>query len=646
MLKDIKFEDAFVKHYEYISYLIKNKKIKVDFNVFTEMLQESYITNESPEYSRQTEDDRKKAREGGYEIKNKYFKDLIIYERDNINNVLTKEQSEKILEYINDTYTIIQNGPDKLSELEGLFVGELCVITLEVECYPYNSIKLAIIVKKDGTFIDDNFSEAKIINKEYILYTKLSSDFIIDTKDRDSYYEYETIKEQGILNSNLEVIYKGELGDIEKVKNFGDFLILEKSKFTDIEKEKIRHYITYELNNDEIMDCTDCGSDAIWDQSEECFVCEECGNRFYDKTFRPNEDWWLTPFKLSAAEDFKDMLKHPSVSDGLFLIEKYQNEYYDDWEMENSDWDYDDSWETETEEERNKFIDAKLYAVFSIKKKDLVFPFQELKINIKGRWDNQEIYLKDESWISYEYKYQKNLSKIEWYADSEPFDRQEYSFLHIINSGERFFTIFDKFHNGEYVGQTLASVFNKYSEKVIELQTKDLIFIGTNALHQLYQKFGTTKKELLTKLIRIRDFKLDYQDRLISSIDDSIIGKIHSGYKKSTFGGIWPREEFNFYEGRSIKDIVKEDPLYIKGLIKGRNIIVSYSFKSDLEKNSLLDDQLKAAIDYNIEMREQDERDRQDEIDSLWEEEERRWYENEGYRDAFDNDPDAEWNID
>jgi hypothetical protein len=33
-------------------------------------------------------------------------------------------------------------------------------------------------------------------------------------------------------------------------------------------------------------------------------------------------------------------------------------------------------------------------------------------------------------------------------------------------------------------------------------------------------------------------------------------------------------------------------------------------------------------------------------IESQWEEEERRYFENEGYRAAFEGDPDAEWNID
>ena len=31
---------------------------------------------------------------------------------------------------------------------------------------------------------------------------------------------------------------------------------------------------------------------------------------------------------------------------------------------------------------------------------------------------------------------------------------------------------------------------------------------------------------------------------------------------------------------------------------------------------------------------------------AIQEEEERRYFENEGYRNAFDGDPDAEWNID
>ena len=33
-------------------------------------------------------------------------------------------------------------------------------------------------------------------------------------------------------------------------------------------------------------------------------------------------------------------------------------------------------------------------------------------------------------------------------------------------------------------------------------------------------------------------------------------------------------------------------------------------------------------------------------IESQWEEEERRYFENEGYRAAFEGDPEAEWNID
>ena len=34
------------------------------------------------------------------------------------------------------------------------------------------------------------------------------------------------------------------------------------------------------------------------------------------------------------------------------------------------------------------------------------------------------------------------------------------------------------------------------------------------------------------------------------------------------------------------------------------------------------------------------------EIHSRWEEEEQRYWENEGYRSAFEDDPEAEWNID
>ena len=36
----------------------------------------------------------------------------------------------------------------------------------------------------------------------------------------------------------------------------------------------------------------------------------------------------------------------------------------------------------------------------------------------------------------------------------------------------------------------------------------------------------------------------------------------------------------------------------------------------------------------------------EDKIRSRWEEEDQRYWQNEGYRSAFEDDPDTEWNID
>ena len=57
-------------------------------------------------------------------------------------------------------------------------------------------------------------------------------------------------------------------------------------------------------------------------------------------------------------------------------------------------------------------------------------------------------------------------------------------------------------------------------------------------------------------------------------------------------------------------------------------------------------EQLKKAIDYNVECQEEEQRAKWDEEQAAWEREEQRYYANEGYWDAFDGDPEAYWNID
>ena len=75
-------------------------------------------------------------------------------------------------------------------------------------------------------------------------------------------------------------------------------------------------------------------------------------------------------------------------------------------------------------------------------------------------------------------------------------------------------------------------------------------------------------------------------------------------------------------------------------------IRVDSCFINGIDKAAPFYEQLKKAIDYNVECQEEEQKARWEEEQAAWEREEQRYYANEGYWDAFDGDPEAYWNID
>lgn len=551
------------------------------------------------------------------------------FREDDIMNVLTKEQCDKIIAYINDRYYRTWLIQHELKDLKGYyFKGQICPVDFRLDAEDYSPA--VILVKRDGTFYDDNFTEVNIIDDDNILFTKK---FYKDN--------YEEIEEQGILNSDLEVVFKGDLGNVENAKKINDCLILEKSKYSDIEKDKIRVLIN-ELSEEEKIDCPECGSDAYWDRSEGCYICECCDFTECNEGSNPYEEWWLSPIQLMAAEDFKSLINSPKVADEDVLAEKLQ-------QLEGYDF-FDDEYEEQYREEKkelDKYLEEKKYAVFSLRLKQYLLPYQELSVKVKYEAYSPKIYLKDDA-IAYEILYEKRLKEVEWYATNDfSCNKNEDSYMEIFHCGEKFTSIFDRFHSGRFVGQKLASVFMKYPKKVLELQQKNKIFICTNALHQLWQKFHKSDKDILLRLIGARDVKLLYLYGTIKCVEDRILGRIYSGMEN--YGQLrafcLPVEEYNYYAGLSVKQILDIDPLYIIRLINNRKIKVSRDLLYDLDALGVLDEQLKEAIEYNV-MEQEAEKAEQEYRYKEWAY--RSEYESieEGYRDAFEGDPEAEWNID
>lgn len=109
----------------------------------------------------------------------------------------------------------------------------------------------------------------------------------------------------------------------------------------------------------------------------------------------------------------------------------------------------------------------------------------------------------------------------------------------------------------------------------------------------------------------------------------------------------WGDNEPNFEE------LVEEDTDYLVGLINNHCLLVDGSVFDELEESYKGNDsylnklfKVKAANNRYKEDIEDYEKRCEDEIHSRWEEEEQRYWENEGYRSAFEDDPGAEWNID
>lgn len=124
-------------------------------------------------------------------------------------------------------------------------------------------------------------------------------------------------------------------------------------------------------------------------------------------------------------------------------------------------------------------------------------------------------------------------------------------------------------------------------------------------------------------------------------------------------------------QGQSFREIAESDPHYLIKVIE-RGFFPTYGknqrFYAEDRSSSLYNDEeglrkllenlkwkgvaekftslLEKTIKRMEEQIEEENAQMQAYIESQWEEEERRYFENEGYRAAFEGDPEAEWNID
>lgn len=207
-----------------------------------------------------------------------------------------------------------------------------------------------------------------------------------------------------------------------------------------------------------------------------------------------------------------------------------------------------------------------------------------------------------------------------------------------LNAGEWFII-----REGEHAGRTLCWLLaNGFAQDVIKMI--DIGYLSFNNFNHFHYPSSIDQKS--------RDeiwLALDKQQKFhdITSISDCLelefpfsqhwIAK-HDAIALDTWG-----------EPPSFEELVYDDTDYLVGLIDKRSLYVKQNVMNELKdcyegnKKYLL--KLKkvqdALDDYNEDIQHM-----HDLEEARWEESNQDWYDNEGYRGAFEDDPEAEWNID
>ena len=166
--------------------------------------------------------------------------------------------------------------------------------------------------------------------------------------------------------------------------------------------------------------------------------------------------------------------------------------------------------------------------------------------------------------------------------------------------------------------------------------------ITNEALKELVNKYGEQDPHIRT-LINGRDINFSFNKSQIHSADMPINGI--AGCRNFDGKTICERKLQNsYYYGTSLKKIFEVHPNYIISLINSGKISISRKACDELKEFSYYTKLLKAIEEKEIE-KEEEERERQMQDDAFWDDYDNNYNANRGYQDAFDGDPDAEWNV-
>ena len=575
------FEEAFLNHFIYINTLIQKQKIKVKEHVYNSMLSQEYAIADSE------------------------IRERLIAAKDCIYNILSQSQVTDLLDII---------GTDSIDKLEIKLYGNVFIIHYSVDEFgavenpsDYETKPRYLVVNKDGGIFCEDSTMVRYISDDVILYERGYLKYIRNEQEKRSlnYVKYYwVVEEQGIINYKGEMIYKGDLGDLNLASIESQYLLLEKPKFTPIERDKIEYYLSeFVSEKTDSCECPECGAQAYWDEDEECYICEDCENHV-QREHKDKQSWELSETQSLAADNFEDVLSSEKVNHGQFITEteeeRNEREYWEqdpEWQEEIRAMQEEREFWSDDEQEEN-YLEGKLYSLFSISKKSFLIPFQKCKILVNPHGFNPGIYLVDEQkeeglTAGISMPFDPKLKKGEWVLQRSYWNGEYYHTLR----GTVFHTIFDTFRYGPLTGMTLSLAFKKDFQTLVKYLQNGCVFITTNALKQLCQKYLNEHSKDIEKIILLRDLSFEFEG--IKEGNDIIDGKA-SYYGIVEFGRdrfYDPIQDKGWHNGESFKDVVNNNPDYIIGLIKNDKIDVSNKILSDYTYNKTIYNRLKNAFE-------------------------------------------------
>ena len=591
------FEDAFINHYQYVNSLITFQKLKVSECAFDAMLLEEYASDRSLNKSR------------------------IISARNNIYNILNKTQFQNLSQEIN---------PEDFGKLDVKRTGKVIIIHYSVDDYgeildpnDYEMYPRSLVVNVDGDVFCQDCTTVLYISDDIILYEKWHMDIIwneekwdnprFGPRHNDYHKDYVVMEEQGIINYKGDVLYKGNLGDLGKASLNSQYLLLEKPKFTQLERDKIEYYLSEFVGEEkDSCECPKCGGQAYWDEDEECYVCEDC-ERCVEAEHKDRPWWYLSEKQMLAADNFEDVLSSEKVNHGQFITETEEEmNLREEWE-DDPEWQEEiralqeerDFWSDDESEE--DYLEGNLYSLFSISKMTTIIPYQKCKIHVNPPGYNRGVYLVDEQkqegiTAGISIPFEPKIKKGEWVLQRSYWNGEYYHTLR----GTVFQTVFDTFRYGPLTGMTLSLAFKREYQTLIKYLQNGSVFITTIALKQLYQKYSDMRKKV-DDIVAYRDLSFEFKE--ISEASDLIDGSA-AYYGIKQFGDDkWydPMPEKAWYNGETIAEVLNKSPEYIVLLIKNNRIDVSRIILSNIAINKRIYNELEKAFESQERIKEEDD---------------------------------------